>query len=150
MTPTQRSLAHLRKTGWTVAIVEKWNPHVGPHGIRQDLFGCLDLLAVRPIEASTPSGPDGILGVQCCAGSSAANRVAKILAEPRARTFLEAGGRIVVHAWRKTNDRQRGKRKTWKLDEREISLSDFPGGPAISEPWQDGWAGDIPQEGNGG
>ena len=44
MTPTQRSLAYLREQGYTVAIVERWNPFAR---IRQDLFGFVDLLAIR-------------------------------------------------------------------------------------------------------
>ncbi|MHB1530468.1 MAG: hypothetical protein ACYCXT_13820 [Acidiferrobacteraceae bacterium] len=52
--PTQRTLRHLRKAGYPlVQVVEKWNPHAG---VRQDLFGIIDVLAV---------GPGGVLAVQC-------------------------------------------------------------------------------------
>lgn len=59
--PTQRSLAHLRSLGYRVAVVERWNPHAR---IRQDLFGVLDLLAVRDGE---------ILGVQTTNASYSTN-----------------------------------------------------------------------------
>jgi hypothetical protein len=42
--PTQRSLRHMRDLGYLVAVVEHWNPHAR---IRQDLFGWIDLLAIR-------------------------------------------------------------------------------------------------------
>jgi hypothetical protein len=36
MTPTARSLAHLKALGYEERVVEKWNPFAK---IRQDLFG---------------------------------------------------------------------------------------------------------------
>ena len=42
MTPTQRTLAEIRKRVDHVAIVEKWNSHCR---IRQDLFGFADLIS---------------------------------------------------------------------------------------------------------
>ena len=59
MTPTQRSLKYLREQGYTVAIVERWNAFAK---IRQDLFGFIDLLAIKPGETlavqTTASGVD--------------------------------------------------------------------------------------------
>lgn len=43
MSPTARSLAHLRELGCRVKVVEKWNPFAK---VRQDLFGG-DLLALK-------------------------------------------------------------------------------------------------------
>jgi hypothetical protein len=44
MSPTGRTLAHLRKLGFPrVQVVEHWNPHAR---VRQDLFSCLDVLAI--------------------------------------------------------------------------------------------------------
>ena len=63
--PTQRTLNHLRRRGYLAAVVERFNPHVGEHGIRQDLFGFLDLLAIR---ADKP----GVLGIQATSASNAA------------------------------------------------------------------------------
>ncbi|HQV57391.1 MAG TPA: hypothetical protein PKV27_05220, partial [Ilumatobacteraceae bacterium] len=45
--PTTLSLKALRDAGYTVAIVEHFNPHMR---IRQDLFGFIDIIAIRPGE----------------------------------------------------------------------------------------------------
>lgn len=44
VSPTQRSLAHLRELGYHVEIVEKWNSFTKQ---RKDLWGWADLLAIR-------------------------------------------------------------------------------------------------------
>ena len=87
--PTERTLKELRKDGYLCAVVEKWNPHALR---RQDLFGFIDILAVRPGE---------VLGVQCTVGSSAAERVTKIKAHPNLAAVLAAGIRVEVWGWRK-------------------------------------------------
>jgi hypothetical protein len=89
MTPTARSLAHLRGLGYVVEVVERWIPGAN---IRRDLFGFGDLLAVRPGE---------VLLVQTTTGDHVAHRLAKIAASPLAATVRGAGIRIVVHGWRK-------------------------------------------------
>lgn len=89
MTPTQRSLALLRGQGYRVAIVEHWNPHAR---IRQDLFGIVDLLAIR----------DGqTLAVQTTSGSNVAARVKKIAEAEATPDMRRAGWSIIVHGWRK-------------------------------------------------
>jgi len=88
MTPTQRSLAYLRDQGYLVAIVEHWNPFAR---IRQDLFGFIDLLAIRR---------DETLAVQVTASGVSA-RVHKIEASPHLGRVREAGWRLHVHGWRK-------------------------------------------------
>ena len=103
MTPTQRSLAHLRAAGWQVAIVEHWNPFAR---IRQDLFGVLDLLAVR----------DGVtLGVQTTSGSNVSARVRKIAESETVPALRKAGWLLHVHGWRK------GANGRWAL--REVDCS---------------------------
>jgi hypothetical protein len=87
--PTQRSLAHLLNLGYRVAVVERWNPHAR---IRQDLFGVLDLLAVKDGE---------ILGVQTTSGSNVAARLAKIADSEAVPDLRRAGMRLEVHGWRK-------------------------------------------------
>ena len=101
--PTQRSLAHLRAAGYLVAVVERWNPHAR---IRQDLYGFIDLLAVRDGE---------VLAVQACAGSSVSARVHKITEHENLGAVRKAGIRIHVHGWRK------GANGRWAL--REVDLS---------------------------
>src|SRR3990170_3605571 len=90
MTPTQRSLAYLRRAGWTVAIVEHYNSWVK---IRQDLFGFADLLAFKPGEAP--------LLVQTTSGTNVSARLQKIRQNKIAALWLEAGFLIHVHGWAK-------------------------------------------------
>lgn len=89
MTPTQRSLAYLRKNGYTVAITERWNAHAG---IRQDLFGCIDLIALRG---------DETLGVQTTSGPNVAARVRKIADNEHLPALRAAGWTLHVHGWSK-------------------------------------------------
>lgn len=99
--PTQRSLAECRKRGYVAQVVEHWNPHAH---IRQDLFGVIDIVALTP---------DGILAIQACAGASHAARVAKVLAEPRTKAWLGAGGKFEVWSWSKRGAAKA--RKLWTL-----------------------------------
>jgi carbonic anhydrase len=103
VTPTQRSLKHLRDAGYMVAIVEKWNPHAR---IRQDLFGVLDLVAIRDGET---------LGVQTTSGSNVAARVKKLAESESVPRLRKAGWAIHVHGWRK------GSNGRWAL--REVDCS---------------------------
>lgn len=100
--PTQRTLAHLRKQGYTAAVVERWNPHAK---IRQDLFGFVDVLAV---------GAHGTTAVQACNYSDVSKRVAKIAESEHVGAVREAGWRILVHGWRKVGSR-------WQLREVDVS-----------------------------
>ncbi len=102
MTPTQRSLKHLRDEGWKVAIVEHWNPFAR---IRQDLFGIVDLLAIRDGET---------LAVQTTSYSNVSARIRKI-ADAEITPYLRAAGWLIhVHGWHKIGTR-------WKLRIVDIS-----------------------------
>jgi len=107
MSPTQRARQDLKAMGAVSQIVERWNPHAR---IRQDLFGCIDLLVLH----------GGILGVQACAGSSHSARTKKALAEPRLKTWLLSGGRFEVWSWAKRGPR--GKAKRWTLRRTAVEL----------------------------
>jgi len=89
VTPTQRSLRHLREQGYLAAVVEKWNPHAR---IRQDLFGVLDIVAIREGET---------LGVQTTSASGVSARVKKIAESETVPALRKAGWLIHVHGWRK-------------------------------------------------
>jgi hypothetical protein len=89
MSPTSRSLALLRREGWTCDICERWVPGVG---IRRDLFHIADLIAIR---AESP----GFVLVQTTSGSNVTSRVRKIQGSPIAPIVLGSGGRIEVHGW---------------------------------------------------
>ena len=70
-----------------VAVVEHWNPHVG---IRQDLFGIVDVLAV---------GAAGVVAVQTTSLSGISSRVQKIADSDATPHLRAAGVRILVHGW---------------------------------------------------
>ena len=80
----------LRKEGWPlVAVVERWNPHAF---VRQDLFGIIDVLAVRGNET---------LAVQVTSASNVASRIKKMTESEALPVLREAGWLIHVHGWRK-------------------------------------------------
>jgi len=89
MSPTQRSKKHMEDRGYTVAIVERWNPYAR---IRQDLFGFVDLLCI---------GNGETVAVQATSGSNVASRVKKICEHENVGAVRKAGWRIVVQGWRK-------------------------------------------------
>ena len=90
--PTQRCLAELRKRGWSAGVVERWIPRVKK---RIDLFGAIDLVAIVPSSGDWGAeyDPGGILGIQACRDGDHATHRDKIIAEPRARQWVAAGGR---------------------------------------------------------
>jgi carbonic anhydrase len=100
--PTVRSRKHLEAQGYTVATVEHWNAFTRR---RHDLFGFIDLLAIRPGET---------LAVQTTSGSNVSARVRKIANHENVGAVREAGWRITVHGWRKSG-------RTWVL--REVDCS---------------------------
>jgi hypothetical protein len=126
-TPTQRTLKWARDLGYTVQVVEKWNPHAR---IRQDLFGCIDIVGLS----------DKIIGIQACADSSRSARVKKSLLEPRIETWLKAGGRFLVVSWGKKGPR--GKRKTWTGTVVELALN--ADGFVLAEQWDENRSLAIP------
>ena len=104
ISPTSLTLEHLRAHGWPlVEVVERWNPHAQ---VRQDLFGFIDVLAVRR---------DETLAVQATSAANVAARVRKIADNPNINSVREAGWRIVVHGWAKEGRR-------WTLV-REVDIS---------------------------
>lgn len=111
----ERSMDVLRKDGYLVGKTEHWNPWAGmrgpdgkPFGMRQDLFGFIDLVAL---------GGGKIIGVQVTKGMLP-QHVEKIAAKPEAKRWLEApGGQLMIHHWRV---RQRNGIKYWDLEVIEI------------------------------
>ena len=59
---------------------------------RQDLYGFIDVLAIREGE---------IVGVQATSGNNVASRVTKIAEHEHVGAVRKAGIRILVHGWRK-------------------------------------------------
>lgn len=116
--PTQRSLAKLRKDGWTlVEVTERWVPFAK---VRRDLFQFIDVLAIRANET---------LAVQTTSGANVAARFEKMRLLPSVTHWLACPTRrVVIHGWRKVG--ARGKRKTWECREIEIVLGES-GGPLM-------------------
>ena len=109
--PTSRSLQLLRQRGYVAEKVEQRLTFRGY--VTRDLFGCIDLLAVRPGE---------IVGIQTTSRSNLASRRTKSLGCPGLVAFLQGGGRFVLHGWGKVG--AAGKRKTWQCAEQELRIED--------------------------
>ena len=114
MSPTARSLAHLRAQGALVQVVEHWNHYAKR---RVDLFGFIDIVAL--------DGKPGALGVQTTTQNNVSHRVLKLKTDCAGamRWWLSAGNRLVIHGWALRG--ARGKRKTWSVVERIVTLEDL-------------------------
>ncbi len=98
VSPTQNSLKHLRKAGYTAEVVEKFvKSPMG--GFRKDLFGFIDILGIREKET---------LAVQTTSAGEATRRLKKIQESEHLSAVLRAGWVIEVHGWEKVGNR-------WKL-----------------------------------
>jgi hypothetical protein len=87
--PTARTLAFLRGCGHAADVVERWLPRVNR---RRDLFGCIDVIAVRRGEA-------GVLAVQATSLANVSARLVKAKGRPELWTWLSAGNRFSVFGW---------------------------------------------------
>jgi hypothetical protein len=112
MTPTARTLTALRRAGYVAAVVEKW---IAQAGIRKDLFGCIDLVAVRRDEA-------GVLGVQATTLSNVSTRVEKAKGQAELRTWLAAGNRFEVWGWAQRSGRWTVKRVAVKGEDLQAEV----------------------------
>ena len=89
MTPTQRSLKHMRDQGYTVDVAEHWQAFARK---RKDLFSIIDLVCLG----------DGVtVGVQTTSGSNVSARVKKITECEHLGALRKAGWRLLVHGWAK-------------------------------------------------
>ncbi|NIT75563.1 MAG: hypothetical protein GWO44_01325 [Thermoplasmata archaeon] len=113
--PTQRTLEKLRRDGFIAHVVEKWVPQAGR---RVDAFGFGDVLAASPSAAV-------ILLVQATSGAHVQDRKRKILAEPKARTWLESGGRIEVWGWRPLKVKRGGKAIRYEAKIEAVTMEEF-------------------------
>lgn len=110
--PTARSLALLRKEGWTVGIVERRLPFTRR---TVDFLNYADLVAVHP---------DGrTLAVQATSGANVAARLKKVQECPAVPVCLAAKWAIEVWGWSKRGPR--GGRKLWTVDRRPVMAEDL-------------------------
>jgi vacuolar-type H+-ATPase subunit F/Vma7 len=101
--PTQRTLKHLRDSGYRAEVVERWNPHAR---IRQDLFTIIDVLALSETE---------VVAVQTTSASNMKARINKISEADILPLLLKLEWRVIVHGWKKNKQTNR-----WELKEFEF------------------------------
>lgn len=129
--PTQRSLKKMRKDGWLCAVTEKWNPYAK---VRQDLFGFIDVLCVRP---------DEMVAVQTTSGDNVSARLAKLRSLPTVALWLSSPTRTIqVHGWAKRGGR--GERKLWSCRVVDCTLLSLGLAGECDGPW--GWDEPTPEQ----
>ncbi len=87
MSPTALSVTQLEAQGYLVDVVEHWIPKSRR---RRDLFGFLDILAVRA---------DEVLGVQATTRDHISHSVTKIRTHDHWPRVAASGIRVEVHGW---------------------------------------------------
>ena len=102
--PTKLSLAHLRKDCDVVEVVEHWNSFVRQ---RKDLFGIIDIIALRGAET---------IAIQSTSWGNVSARIKKMAESENIGFIRKAGWQILVHGWRKN-----AKTKRYELKEVDIS-----------------------------
>ena len=70
ISPTQRTLKANKNLGRKCGIVERWQQYGGKFGVRQDLFGFIDIIAIDEFE--------GIVGIQST-GQDFSGHIKKIM-----------------------------------------------------------------------
>jgi hypothetical protein len=89
MSPTARSLSHLRKCGYVADVAERFIAHAG---IRRDFLGFVDIIAVSRREP-------GVLAVQATTLDHVGHRLAKARSRPELKVWLRAGAAFEVWGW---------------------------------------------------
>lgn len=104
--PTQRTLAANKALGRECGIVERFIPFVGPHGVRLDLFGFIDIIVLDPEK--------GVIGIQSF-GQAYSEHVKKISEERKdiAVKWLKWAP-LELWGWRKVRAKKGGKAMRWK------------------------------------
>ena len=131
MSPTQRTLKALREQGFICAIVEKWNPFAGPHGVRQDLFQIIDILAL--------DHKRGVVGVQST-GNDFSGHLRKLTEDKaqESRNWLLTPGTVLeLWAWRKVKVRRGGKQTVWQPRVKILTVEDLQGPKNALKPSRD-------------
>ena len=106
LSPTQRTLKAMREQGRLCGIVEKFNQYAGKFGIRQDLFGFIDIISIDPTE--------GIVAIQSC-GQDFSGHINKLMGE-RNENMVEwlKHAKVELWGWRKVKLKRGGKAMRWK------------------------------------
>jgi hypothetical protein len=128
---SERTLRECRRLGWDAGKVERFVKREGqPHGVRIDLFGWIDIIAVLPEDLRyMPT----VLAIQSCSMSTRAAHLAK-LAEPaiaeRIRRWTRAGCLAELWAWRKRKVKRGGVAERWDVD--RVRLGEAAQEPAVA------------------
>jgi hypothetical protein len=105
ISPTQRTLKAMREQGRLCGIVERFQQHGGRFGIRQDLFGFIDIVAIDPV--------DGIVAIQSC-GQDFSGHIKKITEERNEAAFeWLKHAKLELWGWRKVKLARGGKAMRW-------------------------------------
>tara|TARA_Y100000004_G_C8953930_1_gene429882 strand:- start:2761 stop:3153 length:393 start_codon:yes stop_codon:yes gene_type:complete len=105
VSPTQRTLKANRDSGRICGIVEKFQQYGGKFGIRQDLFGFIDIIAIDEI--------DGIIAIQST-GQDWTGHVNKIFEKEEIVTKWLQHAPLELWSWRKVKKKRGGKAMVWK------------------------------------
>ena len=105
ISPTQRTLKAMREQGRLCGIVERFNSYAGKFGIRQDLFGFIDIICIDPV--------DGIIAVQSC-GQAFSPHIDKLLGERNEAVYeWLKHAPLELWGWRKLKVKRGGKAMRW-------------------------------------
>jgi hypothetical protein len=115
MTPTGRTLHHLRAAGYVAESVERFIAQIK---CRKDFLGCIDIIGVK---ASEP-----VLAVQATSAPNHASRVNKAKREPRLQTWLQSGSRFEIWSWAKCDGRWECRKTPLVLDDLDVLAIEPP------------------------
>lgn len=109
MNAIERTLSVCKELNFMVAKVEHFNTFAG---VRQDLFGFIDLIAIHPRY--------GTIGIQVC-GKDWSSHIKKLTGQRREALilWLASGSRCILVGWRQL------KTDGWQPRVREFTLADF-------------------------
>lgn len=93
ISPTQLTMAWMKRQGFIAQIVERWNPFAK---VRQDLFQVIDIVAVNE--------QGDLLGIQVTTRANISSRRAKVR-ESLGAKYWATHNQIQVHGWQKSGPR---------------------------------------------
>lgn len=118
LSSVQRTMRALREKGIICETVERFNPHVGEHGIRQDMFQIIDIICLDVVDT---------IGIQCC-GSDLKKHKDKLTIEKAQNSidWLSSPYRkLEIWSWRKVKLQRGGKAMRWQPKVYIITMDDF-------------------------
>ena len=112
------TLSAFRAAHFRIERAEQWvpNPQSPAGGVRRDLFGVIDYLAIRP---------GVIVGVQATTIKQVSPHNKKIREEKRAAEWIEAGGILVMLAWGTRNGSRYARVFRYRLNRGAIATDEY-------------------------